>query len=582
MELINRARQNPSAEGARFATSTDPDVLSAYEFFGVDLALMQAQFNAIPAAPPLAPNEKLWIAARLHTGDMFTNQFQGHFSSGTHADLSTRLAAQSYPLQNAAENVYAYAESSWHGHAGFNVDWGYDPTGMQDPPGHRLNIHSPAYREIGVGVINGRNGSVGPQLVTQDFGTRFGTTPLITGVAFFDLNGNNFYDAGEGLGGVTVQVPGSGYYAVTAASGGYTVPVTTNGTYTVSFSANALATERLTTVSGGQNNKLDLVPVYNPPVPTGPATAVLNGSNYFSFTPVAAATRYEWQQSRLSPLAVEGAEDGTNRVLATVSPGYPLLANDAKYEGNFSFHMAHMSPAPTSQYLELLPDIRIGQGSQLSFAKRLGVASPDQVAVAQVSTNSGVSWDTVWSQAGTGSAGDASFTVVNVGLNQYAGKVARLRFVFRFSFGNYNPGATTGYGLYLDNIHILNADEINGTSLSSVGVGPSLVFSPTAPGDYLLRVRAVNIERKLPWGPDIRVQTQPPVPEIRINGSDVQIDVMVPSYSPGTQLQLFQSGSVNGPYIPVSAAFVPLGGNEFRVTTPVVGGSRFYRVQISQ
>src|SRR3954468_1244770 len=41
LELINRARSNPPAEGARLAASTDSNVISAYTAFGVNLILMQ-------------------------------------------------------------------------------------------------------------------------------------------------------------------------------------------------------------------------------------------------------------------------------------------------------------------------------------------------------------------------------------------------------------------------------------------------------------------------------------------------------------------------------------------------------------
>src|SRR5262245_18024423 len=38
LEYINRSRANPTAEGVRLAATTDPDVLSAYSYFAVDLA----------------------------------------------------------------------------------------------------------------------------------------------------------------------------------------------------------------------------------------------------------------------------------------------------------------------------------------------------------------------------------------------------------------------------------------------------------------------------------------------------------------------------------------------------------------
>ncbi len=208
LECINRSRSNPPAEGGRLATTTDADVLSAYDYFSVDLSLMQSQFNAISAAPPVAMNAQLLIAARLHSGNMFTNQYQGHYETNgtTIVGPGDRITAQGYTWSTYGENVYSTAQSVWHGHAGFNVDWGLGPGGMQTPAGHRANIASSAFREVGVGVFDGTNGSVGPQLVTQDFATRQSATPLITGVVYYDFNGNGFYDLGVGIGGVTVDV----------------------------------------------------------------------------------------------------------------------------------------------------------------------------------------------------------------------------------------------------------------------------------------------------------------------------------------------------------------------------------------
>src|SRR5215212_891188 len=95
LELLNRARANPPAEGPRLAATTDSAVLSAYSYFGVDLLLMQSQFQAIPTTPPPAMNAQLLAAARLHSRDMFTNQFQDH--AGTDgSDPGMRITAQGY------------------------------------------------------------------------------------------------------------------------------------------------------------------------------------------------------------------------------------------------------------------------------------------------------------------------------------------------------------------------------------------------------------------------------------------------------------------------------------------------------
>jgi hypothetical protein len=275
LELINRARANPPAEGARLATTTDRDVLSAYNSFGVNLVLMQSQFALILPQPPLSMNATLTTAARAHSQNMLQNNYQGH--TGPDGSLTTRLATYIAGANGWAigENVYAYSKSDFYGHAGFEVDWGGTVAtgGMQFPAGHRDNIHGAQFREIGVGVVlgsNGGSGGVGPQLVTQDFGSVGGLLPFVTGVVYRDLNGNGFYDAGEGVGGVTVNVTGANFYAVTANSGGYSVPVPGNGSYTVTFSGGPVATNQKTvSVVGGSNVKADYLATASPtPSPT--------------------------------------------------------------------------------------------------------------------------------------------------------------------------------------------------------------------------------------------------------------------------------------------------------------------------
>jgi Cysteine-rich secretory protein family len=276
LELINRARANPTAEGIRLALTTDSNVLSAYNAFGVNLVLMQAQFALIPPAPPLSMNSTLTTAARAHSQNMLQNNYQGH--TGPDGSLTTRLAGYTAGANgwSLGENVYAYSKSVWYGHVGFEVDWGGTLAngGMQSPPGHRQNIHSASFREIGVGVVlgsNGGSGGVGPQLVTQDFGATGGLPPFVTGVVYRDLNNNGFYDPGEGVGGVTVTISNVSSYAVTASSGGYSVPVTGNGNYTVTFSGgSAPTTQKNISVLNGQNTKADYIVTGSAPPPPSP------------------------------------------------------------------------------------------------------------------------------------------------------------------------------------------------------------------------------------------------------------------------------------------------------------------------
>lgn len=94
----------------------------------------------------------------------------------------------------------------------------------------------------------------------QNFGTQTSNTPFITGVVYQDTNGNGFYDPGEGIGGIRVDVPGSNFFAITSPSGGYSVPVPGDGSYTATFSGASLTTtQQPVSVANSLNAKLDLV-----------------------------------------------------------------------------------------------------------------------------------------------------------------------------------------------------------------------------------------------------------------------------------------------------------------------------------
>jgi hypothetical protein len=587
LEYINRARANPPHEGWILATTTDPDVLAAYAYFSVDTNLMQSQFNAITSSPPVAMNGQLMAAARGHSQDMFVNQYQSH--TGTDGSSpGDRITAQGYNWYTYGENVYSYSESVFYGHAGFEVDWGPGTGGMQVPPGHRLSIHNSTFREVGIGVVDGTNGSVGPQLVTQDFATSQSATPLITGVVYYDLNGNGFYDVGEGIGGVTVQVPGSTYFAITANSGGYAVPVTTNGTYAMTFTASGLTNQTTGRVTNQYNVKVDYVPAYSAPVISGPNPAALTNNNTYSFTPVGAATNYQWEIARLSPYtAVEGAENGTNYVTIVSSPGYSVFASDVKASGSYSFHFCH--PTNTAAQLLTFNTIFLPRTNcQLVFSKRLGYATSSQIAHAQISTNNGVAWQDVWSQAGSGGSGESSFSRITNSLGAFAGVTTKIRFVYNFTSGSYYYQTSSGVGLYLDDIAITNADQSQPLATNNIPSGCSFVFFPTNTGDYLLCVCAQLPGRTLPWGPAIRVSVSnlPPMTiqftgQPARSGNQFQANFNVANYRSGTPFLLLKTSDLGGSWTTDTVATVQtiVSNTQFRVTTTNSTNRAFFRIK---
>jgi len=259
LELVNRARANPTKELERLLTSGDRYIESALASFDVDLDRLRDEFAGYPSQPPLAFNDKLISSARSHSRDMADNDFQGH-TSADGSDLAERLDAVGYRYIRAGENVFAYAHSMEHTQAAFLIDWGVEGLG------HRRNLlnldEGTDFREIGIGVVseNSPATAVGPWVVTQDFGTTGESKVFIVGVAYRDANGNGFYDPGEGLSGVEVRPDQGGYYAVTSRSGGYAIPVSgDSGEYHITASRSDLSGWSKTVYVGRSNVKVDFV-----------------------------------------------------------------------------------------------------------------------------------------------------------------------------------------------------------------------------------------------------------------------------------------------------------------------------------
>jgi len=261
MWLMNRARQDPRAEGEWLASSVDPDLALARRYFGVTLSALRDAFNDIKASPPAAFDVRLYEAAVVHSKDMIRRDAQDH----NNQILRVRNAGFNYARYRG--NVFSYADNAVNAHAAFNIDWGYGPDGMQNPPGHRLGLMSvdSHYSSVGMAALaeTDPRTEVGDWVITQNFATaqvdevtHFNS--FVVGTVWKDLNGNGVYDINEGLEGVTVTPNEGEYFAVTAAGGGYAFPIgTASGSITVSFSGGSVAGfQRVANVGTGNNSVL--------------------------------------------------------------------------------------------------------------------------------------------------------------------------------------------------------------------------------------------------------------------------------------------------------------------------------------
>ncbi|MBI1841593.1 MAG: hypothetical protein HYR88_12170 [Verrucomicrobia bacterium] len=589
LELINRARANPMAEALRLAFPTDADVLRAYAAFNVDTNLLVAQFALIQPAQPLAFSPILIAAGRQHSQWMLANDTQSHAEGALSTDQ--RFINAGYPWNKGGafgENIFAYSESVPFAHVGFDTDWGNGPGGMQTPAGHRHSIHDDLFREAGIGVIFGTNASVGPQLVTEEFGLLQATRPFVTGVAYYDLNGNQIFDPGEGIQGIRVDVEGADRYAITTSSGAYAIPFSGSGARRVQFSGGGFPTSaRIVTLLSERNVKVDFIPDYRSPTIAGPATAAVSKPASFFVSRVGGAVGYEVRSTTLSPLSdVEGAENGANQVIADIS-SYPLIVSDVKLHGARAFHLAHPKPArPQSFQLarRLLPRAE----SRLSFASRLGWASPDQTARAQISTDDGAIWQDLWSRSGTGDKGQTAFEAVNVALASFAGQESIVRFLYDFSSGNYFPQTDRDVGFYVDDIAFTAVDEVLQPQTNSIPAVGEFDFTRSIVGRHRLQARAVLSNHTFPFGPVFELVTSNVLAAVSlrlltpsfVDATHWSVPIQVTAGSPTFFSLESASASLSGWTREVDGLVESLGGGRYRISvTKAPGAALFFRVR---
>jgi uncharacterized protein YkwD len=598
LESLNRSRADANAEAQRLIALafSDPEVNDQFvRAWNVDTNLMIAQFSTNPICPPLSFNAKLINAARGHSQYQFDNAIQSHFEpTSATADPGARATTAGYQFSNLGENVFINATSVQEGHAAFDVDWGPGPGGMQSPPGHRNTIHNPIFVEVGIGVVKGMNtvngNTAGPQVVTEDFGRPLTPTTYITGVAYYDINGNNFYDLGEGLPGVRVTVDGVSTFAVTTTSGGYSIPVPPNKTYTVRFNATGYPETTSSVTVASDNKKIDFKPAYTAPTATGPGTAFVGVDNVYNITPLPGATGYRARVTQLGALPPEGAEGDLSHLTITTFGGYPFVSTTVKASGANSFHLGHMvdNNSLDPQIIEYNESIHVFPNARVDFKSLLANAGDGEVAEFQVSEDDGATWTTLWSQVGNGIE-ETGFSTKSADLAQYVGKTVRIRFVFDFVGGNafvLPPPDDPGFdhvGWFLDDIVFTSADAVLSGIESSVLTSPQFVFRPTLTGTYFLEFQAINGFRTYPYGPaqEVSVASNPPSVSLlnNLTATDTTVTMQFQLTS-GTAIsyQIVSAPSVSGPWNVETAAEISPDQGHFTVTVPRNGPMRFYRV----
>jgi hypothetical protein len=237
LELINRARANPTAEVARVAADAQTlGILTPAEAasFSLNDGLAPGTIST-DAKQPLAPNADLLGAIEGHL-TTWLKVYDQTYKQNIHDGLGDGTRQQCLQQAGFNPNVEFWGENlgdhrgsapagfSLNDRAGLQrtVDWIYEHLFVDRDvlPGtqgtHRMAFLDPNYQEVGSGVVAGvvppgnQDASQDLVLLGQDFiGNLAGvgqTKPFLTGTVYADANNNHFYDIGEGKKGVTITV----------------------------------------------------------------------------------------------------------------------------------------------------------------------------------------------------------------------------------------------------------------------------------------------------------------------------------------------------------------------------------------
>jgi hypothetical protein len=208
LQLINEARSNPPAAASMVASDITPDVQATLNYYGVNLQTALQTISSATPQPPFAWNANLAASAQAQSQYMAVNNIQSHTGAGGSTPEQRMQQAGYANIVSNAENAYAYATTPLDAMQAFLIDWGV-PT-----DGHRLNIQQPgvspqnANRDVGIGIVQtnpSSPSSVGPMIVTQDFGSQANEQAQLVGVAYRDTSGTGFYRPGEGQGGLQID-----------------------------------------------------------------------------------------------------------------------------------------------------------------------------------------------------------------------------------------------------------------------------------------------------------------------------------------------------------------------------------------
>ncbi len=322
----------------------------------------------------------------------------------------------------------------------------------------------------------------------------------------------SFSFPGANFNGTTVTVTSNGVAitapieTVTPGAGEETIvfrPGSLSGNATTSYPVPTADTVYQVTlnnvvIGGSSSNFTYRVTVFDPatkgpdsvdPVISGPGAVAVGTSGAFTFVPVAKASGYQTILSlRTNLVGSEGAENGLSGIISNTSGGYPLIISDLKASGAKAFHLAHSTAV--DQTFQINRTVLVRTGGQLQFQSRLGWATSSQLAKVQVSQN-GVSWDDLYSQAGTNGPNEGVFSLRTIPLTAYTNRTLQVRFNYAFAFGSFFPQTNSDVGWLIDDIAFTNCDELTAPQTNTLAATTNVTVALNQAGSFALQIRPI-------------------------------------------------------------------------------------------
>jgi hypothetical protein len=482
----------------------------------------------------------------------------------SHSPPSTWTCNNTDATQGAGNSNLALGSSGADSIVGYMEDSGMEDSGSNNTAvGHRRWLLYPQTQTMGTGDVTGSTYSNALWVFDNRFGStrpsvrdEFVAWPPPGYVPYsvvyprwsFSYPNADFSEA-------TVTMTENGVAMATrkeslSSGAGENTVVWIPGTYTdnmlwVRPSADTTYTVQISGVKIGSTNRnfSYTVRVFDPDVATqsltltGSDVAAVGQSSTYSFAAQSGATSYQWRSLQFSPTTFnDGAEGDLSQFTTATTTGYSVQATGVAASGSRSFHLAH--PQPTEQVLTLVGDWVPNAQTVLRFASRLGLASAGQRARVDVSQDGGVSWSTVFEQAGTQSGstsnfGETTFSQKQISLAAYDGRTIKLRFRYSFLGGTYYPQTSNSAGWFIDDIAMDTVNRLTSTGEPiDIGNATQFSFSPTQVGGLLLQVRPGMYGFYSDWSAIKSVTVQsggsgvPTTPPVSSNVSAAAIDCL--------------------------------------------------------